>query len=164
MKWFGLMVMVCTVLCMSGVASADYTAADLTRAVSVADTYWPDSPCKGQEVVEEVSLTDMPWLANIGGALKWEGECIVEIVKENIPDALTLCGILVHEFGHAAGMVHSTDPTNVMYPTLVIAPECYPPADAAVVSTGAVVGVRRGHGRVWRWRHVVRWLQKNRSW
>lgn len=65
------------------------------------------------------------WMQNDDGS---RSHCIARI-NPGLPEP-DRCSVTVHEVGHLAGQVHSTDPKSVMYP--VATPEnIYPPCWAA---------------------------------
>lgn len=120
-----LLVLLTAVLLCPTSATAD--PATLARAEAIASAQWPDSPCHGIEHVEFVTLP-----ADVEGQAL-SGTCNVQVSNgvDATPglDAVRLCIVLAHEFGHLArdDDWHSPDPNNIMY---YKGPSDYPPCDA----------------------------------
>lgn len=96
-------------------------AAPATSPQHVASEYWADSPCRGVEQVSVRPAMDPMYgrLATIQtlGVAYLDGSCRVVIRPEVAADWFLLCRVLVHEFGHLAGLGHDEhDP--IMAPTL----------------------------------------------
>lgn len=111
-----------------------WTDADVQKAITVADAHWPTSPCFEHHDIhwdtfaEAQAEIDALWpnYMQVGmiGFGSYQG-CKVWIVWDKLRlgvDAYgsigMLCTLLEHEFGHNAGLLHSTDPNDVMYPEL----------------------------------------------
>lgn len=45
--------------------------------------------------------------------------CLIQVDGDQSWSTHDLCVLLIHEFGHAGGLGHSTDPNNVMYPFVI---------------------------------------------
>lgn len=93
--------------------------------MAFADRQFPASPCRGRvEVVLNAPRSTMPVVegeaAHVNGmladgyAVPWE--CATRIAPVSTPDAL--CHILVHEYGHLAGLEHTDEPGHPMAPAV----------------------------------------------
>lgn len=98
-------------------ASADWVPATqvptVARWLPVAEHAWPWSSCNGHEQVDVVDASEIngDW-----GLADLDGTCRFSIAAQALADPLTACETIVHETGHLAGLSHSLDPYNVMYP------------------------------------------------
>lgn len=98
---------------------------NVARAVQIADSAWPDSSCRSQQ---QVTLADLSGYDDLQagdrtlGIAFMDGSCVVQLDSARLNafrDApMVLCTVLVHEFGHLAGLRHSDDPADVMFPTI----------------------------------------------
>lgn len=90
----------------------------LAEAVAVAAMHWPASPCHGRERVVLVSVAKMDRVSTTPRSWGWAigPRCTVLVALQRVPHASTryLCRMLVHEFGHLAGLEHTSDPRDVM--------------------------------------------------
>lgn len=99
----------------------------LPTPVTVADNYWPASPCHGhatvlyvdQAKIDAVIPADPP---GRHGGVAFVEECTAWILKGM--DPVSTCGMIVHELGHLAGLGHSVG--GVMDPVHLHPPDaCY---------------------------------------
>jgi hypothetical protein len=112
-------------------ARADrWKAADVQLAMRVADAHWPASSCFGAHQIEWLRGGELDALfpgdnatTTANGDL---GGCRVWLAWDRIDASpVWLCTILEHEYGHNAGMAHSSDPHDVMNPWQAsTAPDC----------------------------------------
>jgi matrixin len=94
-------------------------AARLARFLPIARAAWPGSPCAGRETVHLAADTALraaaPAVAGPGEALNGMAEpATCEVWLGATMDQRTFCTVLVHEFGHLAGLGHTTTPGDVM--------------------------------------------------
>jgi hypothetical protein len=94
-------------------------AVSLAQFLPIARAAWPGSPCAGRENVHlagDVALrAEAPAIAGPGEALN--GMAAPETCEVWLASAMsprTFCTVLVHEFGHLAGLEHTTAPGDVM--------------------------------------------------
>lgn len=112
---------VAIVATLTGASTAHAQPTRLQHAEAIADSYYPASPCHGRAVVipvPESRFTDYWHDGGEAGMLSTVGDCRVEVVWArwaNFPWR-AVCRALVHEYGHLAGLQHSTDRASVMYP------------------------------------------------
>jgi hypothetical protein len=71
--------------------------------------------------------------------------CRVRIAPEIMRSAsdLELCSLMVHEYGHLAGLPDSTDPNSVMYPKVGPNPNCDSSGPSAADTAENVLQTRR---------------------
>lgn len=116
-------------MAMVGQAHAQaWSLPDTVKAIAVADAHWPASPCHGHEVIQ---WTDEATLfrdahkaydpqADLYAQAYPDGSCFVQVAWKTViawhPSPDYLCALLEHEFGHLAGLGHSTNMHSVMYP------------------------------------------------
>ncbi len=95
--------------------AAVWTPAQTVKAITVADAHWPASPCHGRETITWVRSAEM---ADFAGTA-YPQQCATTIAWNQVaasdPSPAFLCTVLEHEFGHLAGLEHSSDPNNVMF-------------------------------------------------
>lgn len=85
----------------------------------------------GSVAVEVAPLSD----ANAGASGEsYYYSCRVRIAPETMRSATNsqLCSLMVHEWGHLAGLEHSSDPSNFMSPRIPHNPVCGPADETAV--------------------------------
>lgn len=105
---------------LSGLRPAD-SYPQLGHILPTARGAWPDSPCAGRE---EIAITDtFPSGApdgTLGAAATFAGRCLVLLKPLLFQPGWEygLCVAVTHEFGHLAGLGHSDDPADLMYPFL----------------------------------------------
>lgn len=105
----------------AGLASGSAAALDdamLARATAVASAHWPSSPCRGRESVDWTPQARLD-ADHPGDGIAADAapkDCRVRL-SEAARDwsGPRVCALLEHEFGHLAGMAHSSDPTDVMH-------------------------------------------------
>lgn len=106
-------------LVLVGVVPAWAHASPSTATVAAfAASTWDEFPCEGRETVRWADFRDVPGLendANAYGATDVEGCAIYLNVLQRMT-TLRLCTVLRHEYGHLAGLTHSDDPFDLMYP------------------------------------------------
>jgi hypothetical protein len=105
-------------------ASADrWPASTVQRAIAVADSHWPGSPCYGQHQITWLTGAELD-ATGLGVHLWGYGdtdECRVWVAWDRVDPVgvyrpgVYLCEVLEHEFGHTAGLSHSDNPDDVMY-------------------------------------------------
>lgn len=112
-------------------ASADrWKPTDVQLALRVADAHWPASSCFGEHHIAWLRGADLDTLfpgEDAGTTAVGDvGGCRVWLAWDRIdPSPVWLCTIVEHEYGHNAGMEHSSDPHNVMNPWQAsTAPDC----------------------------------------
>lgn len=130
-------------------AAQAWTPSVVERAMAVADSHWPSSPCHGAHSVQWMRGADLDALFPDEPGAEGRGDvggCRVWIAWDRIDPAgvyrpgVYLCTILEHEYGHNAGLGHSDDPRDVMYGGgPMAAPDC--------VAAFRPVRTRRA----WRW-------------
>lgn len=150
--WRALLIILILLL-LPEVAAADRWRPEVVqRALTVADGHWPDSPCRAAHQIEWMTalqlyerFPDDPYAVARGEV----GGCRVWIAWDRIDPAniyrpgVFLCAVLEHEFGHNAGLEHSSNPRDPMFPTITfIAPDCRaafaPPASLGSLRWGRV--------------------------
>lgn len=89
-------------------------AAPALTTIDVAAAQWPWSPCRGREQVVWETRASANQVPGMDVAMGWwdYGTCTVHVIAHD--DLPKLCTTLQHEFGHAAGLVHTDDPEDVM--------------------------------------------------
>jgi hypothetical protein len=122
------------------------TPDQVTAAYKVASAHWPASRCRGHEQMrwgspEQLALglaeEPQPGLITLGEAIRGDQRCTIwlnEAVTEWTP--YDLCLVSEHEFGHLAGLGHST--SGVMAPVNAHSPDCesaFPVAPGATAPT-----------------------------
>jgi hypothetical protein len=118
--------------------------ARLTQFLALARAAWPGSPCAGQEAVhlhaDEALASQAPALTgNHSDAL--DGMAAPSTCEVWVSSGLTagkFCTVLVHEFGHLAGYLHTDIPGDVMNGEGDID---YQPCDEAVTPPASVAMV-----------------------
>lgn len=95
----------------------------LHRMALIAQARFPASPCSGHTAIVAVSPQRLDQLAPRAEgmhpiAAADPRRCVVYVAFRRMHQQLLRfkCRVLVHEFGHLAGLGHSTDPRSVMYP------------------------------------------------
>jgi hypothetical protein len=102
-------------------------AALFPEASTVAQSFWPDSPCNGREMVAlvdpvigvDASGTEVEVAGKSGIG---DPDCRVILKASWTRDPVFACYLMAHEFGHLAGLPDSPDPSNVMYGQFKAAP------------------------------------------
>ena len=139
-RGFGLS-LVLSLVCVAAFSPAPAAAApDLNRAVSVATSVFPQVTQRCGSVSVEIGTLTLTGAS----AESYYYSCRVRIAPATMTTASNtqLCSLMVHEWGHLAGLDHSSDPSNFMNPTVPHNPVCGPP-DGAPVSAGTQKAVRQ---------------------
>jgi hypothetical protein len=94
-------------------------SARLAQFLPIARAAWPGSPCAGREAVhldgDAALRAQAPAIAGPGEALNGMAEPeTCEVWLSSTMTARTFCTVLVHEFGHLAGLDHNHVPGDVM--------------------------------------------------
>lgn len=115
-----LLAAVCAAALWAPAAQAQPYAPALAAAIAVASAHWPQSPCRGREVVIGVTRRQVDEAQpgqEAGAYALLDGSCTVMVAWEAWHGSLMRlrCRVLVHEFGHLAGLVHNSNPRSVMY-------------------------------------------------
>jgi predicted Zn-dependent protease len=85
----------------------------LAAAVTLALAFWGPLPC-----VPTVTVADLDAAQAVGRyTLHHDGTCLIEIDSREWTWK-DLSYTVLHEYGHAAGLQHSTDRRSVMFPRL----------------------------------------------
>lgn len=131
------------------------TAADgipTTDALATATQAWPGSRCADQiRIVWDATLPDRGNDGEAPGAI--DGTCVI-LVNPATRDTARGCDIIVHEAGHLAGLVHTTDGSVMDYNGGEY-PACNPVPVPVTHRQAVIVDVRsllpaEGRGRAWR--------------
>lgn len=88
----------------------------LDRSQAIAERVW-NQPCSGQVEVVLAPLPlehDAETLVNDATRPFTNCSIVLNLMLMNRP--AYLCTVLLHEYGHAAGVPHSDNPRSVMYP------------------------------------------------
>ena len=104
----------------------------LAAAIAVAIAAWGPLPCTPAVHVHELDRGVLGQTTRMGA---W---CEVEIQSRAWRWGM-LCSVVVHEYGHAKGLGHSTDRRNVMYPELVRTADVCRGKRPAQFAPGAVI-------------------------
>jgi hypothetical protein len=94
-------------------------------ALYIASTAWNDACLTGVDLRWTNTPLEDGWMRGaVGGAYDRNpnAHCRVWAATDARPDLEAnwpmFCSMLVHEFGHLTGRLHSDDPNDIMYPTL----------------------------------------------
>lgn len=120
-------------------------AGDLNGAVRLANSLFPSVPKRCGGVHIEIGL-----LSSLNAGASAESyflSCRVRYAPRTLETATNaqLCSLTVHEWGHLAGLEHSSDPNDFMYPTVPHNPVCGPSDNDQALAGQATQGelVRR---------------------
>ena len=124
-----------------GLAPASAGAADLSSAVRIASSVFPSVAQRCGTVKIEVAELS-PYNAG-ASAESYFSLCKVRFAPDTLVTASQgqLCSLTIHEWGHLAGLKHSTDPNNFMYPNVPHNPLCGP-ADEVLDAAAARIDER----------------------
>lgn len=100
--------------------AAHWSVKDTDTAIAVADAHWPGSRCQGIERIDWVTTIPGPDVVGYAEPATCQVEINWQAILTTAPTPDYLCTIIEHEFGHLAGYEHSTNPLDVMYPTVVM--------------------------------------------
>ena len=104
--------------------AVDLTSASSQQALAIARAHWPTLACEPTYLpVAEPELRAMfPKLPDAIGVAGINGagfsDCRVWIDNDYDFDPAELCTLAEHELGHLTGLHHSSDPHDLMYPTI----------------------------------------------
>lgn len=106
-----------------------FLALMVSHSQDLARQHWHTDPCGGQVTI---AYRAMPPIRNAESVYTTTdgnpasfGDCSITFNSAESWTWPRFCTVMVHEYGHLAGHDHSSDPADVMFPTLVrIAPEC----------------------------------------
>lgn len=117
----------------------------IAQSLPIADAAWPDSLCAGR--LQARTSPDLDAQGEIGG--RYMGGCVLEI-RSDLPPR-EFCVAVVHEAGHAAGLWHSEDPANVMFPDGGTFPPCDAVAHSVPVHLAALARERSAQRSSHQW-------------
>ena len=107
-------------------APASAQAGDLNAAIRIANSIFPSVQQRcGIVNIEVAPLSSF----NVGASAEsYFRLCKVRYAPDTIPNLTNgqLCSLTIHEWGHLAGLPHSSDPNNFMYPQVPHNPACGP--------------------------------------
>jgi hypothetical protein len=107
-------------LALIGCGSTDASVPTQVRyAWHTAYRYWgKPPPCDVKLVIAPQKELDAA--VNHEGilGLTYRDKCMVIIAREARIQFMELCSAAVHEYGHVLGLEHSSDPRNIMFPSL----------------------------------------------
>ena len=116
---------------LAAMAPTPAVAADLNAAIGTAKSVFPSVTQRCGEVAIEVA----PLSATNAGASaeSYFYSCRVRIAPTTLTTASNaqLCSLMVHEWGHLAGLEHSPDPSNFMNERVPLNPICGPSGQQA---------------------------------
>lgn len=104
-------------LALSTPTSAEaYYPKPLRDAVKIASDRWPNSPCHGREKLQSIDPDSVP--PDVAAQVTLDGTCTVQVAWQHMRGYKMRyrCRVLMHEFGHLAGLGHSYNILSVMYP------------------------------------------------
>lgn len=146
----------------AGAAPPAIGTPEFDQLVQVATGYWPAPPCGG---AVEYAYADLP--GTTVGYASWMqpavaapdpaafSACRIDIERALDVESATLCTVIVHELGHLRGLVHATDPADVMYANLRSPlAECaaaFPPPAEVAQEVAVVLEPRAAAPRKQRW-------------
>lgn len=78
----------------------------------MAAAFWGQTPSCGTPSIAAAGLT----VPTVG--LADLGDCSILVDPARFTFSGAACTVVVHEYGHLIGKVHSSDPNDVMYPVL----------------------------------------------
>jgi hypothetical protein len=117
-------------------ASAQFTPGQLRTLLQVADSHFPNSPCYHQHELHWTTgaQLDQQFPALAGSvAIGLHGACEDWLATDRLATTTSTrmnlaytCTVLAHEYGHNAGLDHSTVPGDVMNaPIVAITAPCW---------------------------------------
>ena len=118
-----------------------HAALDLNAAVRTAKSVFPTVTQRCGLVGVEIGPLS---LLNLGASAEsYRIGCRVRVAPETMTTATQtqLCSLMVHEWGHLAGLEHSPDPANFMSPLVPHNPVCGP-SDQEMRAQGLAAGIR----------------------
>jgi hypothetical protein len=105
----------------AGPASA---SPDLNAAVRTAQSVWPSVAQRCGPV--QIVIGALSSVNADSSAETYYSSCLVKIAPATMSTVsdVQLCSLMVHEYGHLAGLPDSSDPNSVMYPQIRPLPVC----------------------------------------